>query len=125
MKLPPSSGGYKIISRERELRRIHTHSPHTMCIKDLEPWSPQWVRQKLREANNDLPPNNPNHDEKPPINAERPLCKCVLDCQSHKSLERVMYVIKYLSCPLLTSPFNWGWDEEKLRKVVSVVTFTL
>jgi hypothetical protein len=125
MKLPPGSGGYKSTSRERELRCIHTHRPHTMGSKEPEPWSPQWMRQKLREANNGLPPNDLNHDEKSPTDAERPLCKCGLDCQSHMSLEHDTYGMRYWSYPLPTSPFNWGWDEEKLHKVFSVVIFIL
>jgi hypothetical protein len=36
-----------------------------MGSKELEPWSPSWVRQHLREANNGLPPNDPNRDHKP------------------------------------------------------------
>jgi hypothetical protein len=126
MKLPLGSGGYKSTSRERELRHIHTHRPHIMGSKEPEPWSPQWVRQKLREANNGLTLNDPNHDGKPPTDAERPLYKCDLDCQSHVSLEHDTYDMRYWSCPLPTSPFNWwGWDEKKPQKVVSVVTFTL
>jgi hypothetical protein len=125
MKLLPSSSSYKSTSRGRQLRRIHTHRPHTMGSKEPEPWSPRWVRQKLREANNDLPPNDPNHDEKPPANTERLLWKCDLDCQSHRSLDHKMYGMRYWSCLLPTSPFNWSWNEEKLWKVVSVLTFTL
>jgi hypothetical protein len=53
------------------------------------------VRQKLREKNNGLSPND--HDT---------------------------YDMRYWSCHLPTSPFHWGWDEEKSRKVVSVLTFT-
>jgi hypothetical protein len=75
MKFLPDSGGYKSTSRGKELRRIQTHRPHTMGSKEPEPWSPWWVRQKLREKNNGLPPNDSNHDEKPPADAERPLCK--------------------------------------------------
>jgi hypothetical protein len=58
-----------------------------MGSKESEPWSPRWVRQKLREANNGLPPNDPSHEEKHPADAERPLCKYDLDSQSHMSLE--------------------------------------
>jgi hypothetical protein len=83
------------------------------------------VRQKLREANNGLPPNDPNNDEKPPADAEGPICKCDLDCQCHMNLQHDTYGMRYWSCPLPTSPFNWGWDEEKPWMVVSVVTFTL
>jgi hypothetical protein len=92
-----------------------------MGSKEPEPWSPRWMRQKLREKNNGLPPNNPNHDEKPLANAERPLCKCDLDCQFHISLEHDTYGRRYRSCPLLTCPFHWGWDKENPRKVVSVL----
>jgi hypothetical protein len=77
-----------------------------MGSKELEHWSPRWVRQKLREANNDIPLNDPNHDEKPPTDAKRPLCKCGLDCQSHMSLEHDTYGMTYWSYPLPTSPFN-------------------
>jgi hypothetical protein len=34
-----------------------------MGSKALEPWSPRWVRQQLREMRNGLPPNDPNNDE--------------------------------------------------------------
>jgi hypothetical protein len=64
-------------------------------------------------VNNGLPPNDPNHDEKPLANAERPLCKCDLDCQSHMSLDHDTYGMRYWSCPLPTSLFNWCLDEEK------------
>jgi hypothetical protein len=87
-----------------------------MGSKEPKPWSPRWVREKLRETNNRLTPNDPNHDEKPPAD---------VDCQSHMSLEHDTHGMRYWSCPLPTSPFNWGWDEEKPHKVVSVVTFTL
>jgi hypothetical protein len=83
------------------------------------------VRQKHGEANNGLSPNDPNHNEKPPTDVERHLCKCDLDYQSHISLEDDTYGMRYWSCPLPTSPFNWGWDEKKPQKVVSVVIFTL
>jgi hypothetical protein len=95
-----------------------------MGNKEPEPWLPRWVKQKLREKNNGLPANDPNHDEKPLINTERPLCKCDLDCQSHMSLDHDTYGRRYWFCPQPTCPFHWGWDEEKPRKVVSVVTFT-
>jgi hypothetical protein len=39
----------------------------TMGSKEPEPWSSWWVRQKLREKNNGLAPNDPNYDEKPPV----------------------------------------------------------
>jgi hypothetical protein len=95
MKLLPGPGGYKTTSQGRELRRIQTHRSHTMDSKEPEPWSPRWVRQKLREKNNGHPPNYPNHDEKPPVDAERPLCKCDLDCQSHMSLNHDTYDGRY------------------------------
>jgi hypothetical protein len=92
-----------------------------MGSKEQEPWSPRWVRQKLREKNNGILPNDPNHDEKPPANAERPLCKCDLDCQSHMSLEHDTYDMRHWYCPLPTCLFHWGWDMERPRKVVSVL----
>jgi hypothetical protein len=64
MKFLPGTYSYKSKSCKRELRRIQTHRPHTMGSKEPEPWSPRWVRKKLREKNNGLPPNDPNHDEK-------------------------------------------------------------
>jgi hypothetical protein len=73
-----------------------------MGIKEPEPWSPWWVRQKLREKNNGLSPNDPNHDEKPPTNVERLLCKYNLDYQSHMSLEYDTYDMRYWSCLLPT-----------------------
>jgi hypothetical protein len=80
------------------------------------------VRQKLREMNNDLLPNDLNHDEKSLANAESPLCKCNLDYQSHMSIDYDTYGMRNWSCSLPTSLFNWSWDEEKSRKVVSVLT---
>jgi hypothetical protein len=41
------------------------------------------------------------------------------------SLDHDMYGRRYWSCPQPTYPFHWGWDKEKLRKIVSVLTFTL
>jgi hypothetical protein len=96
-----------------------------MGSKELKPWSPLWVRQKLREKNNGLEPNDPNHDEKPPVDAERSLCKCDLDYQSHMSLYHDIYGRRYWYFPHPTCPFHWGWDDEKSQKVVSVVIFTL
>jgi hypothetical protein len=71
------------------------------------------VRQKLREKNNDLPPNDPNHDEKPPADAEIPLCKCDFDWQSHMSLDNDTYIRRYWSCPQphLFVPLGLGWRE--------------
>jgi hypothetical protein len=43
---------------------------HTMGSKEPESWSPRWVGQKLRKANNALPPNDPNNIEKPLADAE-------------------------------------------------------
>jgi hypothetical protein len=70
-----------------------------MGSKEPEPWSPWWVRQKLREKNNGLPPNEQNYDEKPPTDVERSLCKCDLDCQSQMSLDHDTYDKRYWSCP--------------------------
>jgi hypothetical protein len=95
--------------------------PHTMGRKESKLWLSQWVRQKIKEKNNGLPPNNPNHNEKPPADVERHLCKCDLDCQSHMSLEHDTYSRRYWSCPLATCPFHSGWDKKKPRKVVSVL----
>jgi hypothetical protein len=125
MKFLPDSGGYKSTSWGRELRRIQTHMPQTMGSKQPETWSPRWVRQKHREKNNGLPSNDPNYDEKSPADAERPLYKCDLDCQSHKSLDHDTYGRRYWSCPQSTCMFHWGWDEEKPRKIVSIVTLIL
>jgi hypothetical protein len=100
---------------------MHTHKSQTMGSKEPKPWSPRWVRQQLRESNNDLPPNDTNHDHKPQADAERPLCKCNLDYQSHMSLDHNTYDMWYWSCPFSTSPFNWGWDNENPMKVVSVL----
>jgi hypothetical protein len=96
-----------------------------MGSKEPKPWSPRWVRQKLREKNNGLPPNDPNHYKKSPADTEKPLSKCDLDCQSHMSLDHDTYDRRYWSCTQLTCPFHWGWDEEKPWKKVSVLTFTL
>jgi hypothetical protein len=41
------------------------------------------------------------------------------------SLDHDTYCRRYWSCPQPTCPFHWGWDEEKPRKVVLVVTFIL
>jgi hypothetical protein len=95
MKLLLGSSGYKSTSRGRELRCIDTHMPHTIGSKEPEPWSPRWVRQKLKESKNGLPPIDPNHDEKLLANVERPLCKCNLDYQSHMSLEHDMYDMRH------------------------------
>jgi hypothetical protein len=76
---------------EEEKYDTYTHRPHTVGSKELEPWSPRWVRQKLREKNNGLSSNDPNHNEKPPANTERPVCKCNFNCQSHMSLDHDTY----------------------------------
>jgi hypothetical protein len=115
----------RVEHHRREVRRIHTHSSQTMGSKEPEPWSPCWVRQQLRERMNGLPPNDSNHDEKPPAGVERPLCKCDLECQHHMSIDYDTYSRRYWSCPQLNFLFHWDWDEEKPRKVVSVLTFTL
>jgi hypothetical protein len=80
---------------EEENYDANTHRPHTMGSKEPEPWSPRWVRQKLREKNNGLPPNDLNHDEKPLADVERHLYKCNLDYQSHMSLDHDMYDMRY------------------------------
>jgi hypothetical protein len=108
MKFLPGFGGYKSTSRGRELRRIQTHRPHTMGSKEPKPWSLRWVRQKLRDRNSGLSPNDPSHDEKPPADVEKPLCKCDLDCQSHMTLDHDTYGMRYWSCPQPTCPFHWG-----------------
>jgi hypothetical protein len=79
------------------------------------------VRQQLREDNDGLPPNDPNHDHGLSVNAQSPLCKYDLDYQSHMSLDHDTYDRRYWYCLLSTSMFNWGWNNEKLRKVVSVL----
>jgi hypothetical protein len=109
------------IKARHEERSMHTQISQIMGSKEPEPWLPRWVRQQLREANNGLPPNDPNHDHKPPADAERPLCKYDLDCQSHMSLDHDTYDMRYWSCRLPTSPINWVWDDEKPRNVVSVL----
>jgi hypothetical protein len=100
MKFLPGTYDYKSRSWGRKLRGIQSPKPHTMGCKEPKPWSPRWVRERHREKNNGIPPNDPNHDEKPPADAERPLCKCDLDYQSHMSLEHDTYGRRYWSCPL-------------------------
>jgi hypothetical protein len=107
------------IKAHHQEKNMQTHKSEIMGSKEPEPWSPRWLRQQLREDNNDLPPNDPNHDHRPPGNVEIPLCKCDLDCTSHMSLDHDTYGMRYWSCPLPTSLFNWGWDDEKPRMVVS------
>jgi hypothetical protein len=104
---------------------IHTHKLETMGSKELKPWSHMWVRQQLRERNNGLLPNDPNHDEKPPTNAERPFCKWDFECQSHMSSDYDTYNRRYWSCPQPTCSFHWGWDKDQPRKVVPTLTFTI
>jgi hypothetical protein len=41
------------------------------------------------------------------------------------SIDYDTYGRRYWSCPLPTSPINWGWDEQKPRKVLLVLTFTV
>jgi hypothetical protein len=96
-----------------------------MDNKQPEPWSPRWVREKLREFNNGLPPNDLNHDEKPPAGAKPPLCKRELECHCYYSLDYDTYDWRYWGCKLSVSPFNWGWDEEQPRKVVSILSFII
>jgi hypothetical protein len=99
---------------EEENYDTYTRRPHTMGSKELEPWSPRWVRQKLREKNNDFPPNDLNHDEKPPTDVERLVCKCDFDCQSHMSFRP-----RYVRQEVLVLP-----SAHLPRKVVSALTFT-
>jgi hypothetical protein len=120
MNLLLTTGAYKSTSCRKS---IYTPTSQTMGSKELEPWSPRWVRWKLREMNNGLPLNDPNYDEKPPADTKRLLCKCDLDCQFHMSIDYDTYGKRYWSCPLPTSQFNCGWDEEKPRKVLSILTF--
>jgi hypothetical protein len=108
----------KVVHQER---RMHTHKSETMGSKEPEPWSPRWLRHEHRKDFSGLPPNDPNHDCKPPVDTERPLCQCGLDCTPLMSLDHDMYDMRYWVCPFPTSLFNWGWDTEKPRKVVSVL----
>jgi hypothetical protein len=83
MKLLFTTGAYKSMSWCNK----HTHTYFTNNgSKVPEPWSPRWVKHELRKRNNGLPPNDPNHDEKPLADAERPLCKFDFECQSHMSI---------------------------------------
>jgi hypothetical protein len=66
-----------------------------MGSKQPEPWSPRWVREKLREYNNALPTNDPNHDNTQLFSVEPPLCKCEFECMSHTSLDYDTYNIRY------------------------------
>jgi hypothetical protein len=85
----------------------------------------QIMMRNLWPTQKDPYANDPNHDEKSSADAERPLCKCDLDCQSHMSLDHDTYGRRYWSCPQPTRLFHWCWDKEKPQQVVSVVTFTL
>jgi hypothetical protein len=51
----------------------------------------RWLRQQHREDFNGLPPNDPNHDHRPPADVERPLCKCDFDCTPLMSLDYDTY----------------------------------
>jgi hypothetical protein len=93
-----------------------------MGSKEPEPWSPRWVREKLREHNNGLPPNDPNHDEKQSAGMEPPLWNCKLECHCYYSLDHDTYGRRYWGCKLVVSLFNWGWDKERPRNIVSVST---
>jgi hypothetical protein len=95
-----------------------------MGSKEVESWSSRWVRQKLREKNNGLSSSDSNHDEEPSADVERLLCKCDLDYQPHMNLDHDTYGRWYWSYPQHTCSFHWGWNEEKTRKVVLVLTFT-
>jgi hypothetical protein len=92
IKLLLSARVYKSTSSGKK----HAHTSVTkMAGKEPEPWSPRWLRQQHREDNNDLQPNDPNHDRRPPADAERPLCKCDLDCTPLMSLEHDTYDMRY------------------------------
>jgi hypothetical protein len=54
-----------------------------MGSKEPEPWSPKWVREKLREYNNGLPPNDSNHDSKPPAGVVTPCVSNPYDFVNH------------------------------------------
>jgi hypothetical protein len=94
------------IKAHHQERSMHTHNSQTMGSKEPEPWSPRWLRQQQEDFNG-LPPNDPNHDHRPPVDAETPLCKCDLDCTPLMSLVHDTYDRRYWACPLPTSPFNW------------------
>jgi hypothetical protein len=98
------------INGHHEGRSIHTYRSQTMGRKAPEPWSPRCVRQQIWEMRNGLPPNDLNHDEKPLAGAERPLCKCDLECQNHMSIDYDTYDMRYWSCPQPSYLFHWGWD---------------
>jgi hypothetical protein len=89
-----------------------------MTSKESKPWMPRWVRKQLRARNNDLPPNDPNRDNKPSVGADPPLCKCEMECHCYYSLDYNTYGRRYWGCKLPLSPFNY--EEEQLRNVVSV-----
>jgi hypothetical protein len=94
-----------------------------MASQQLKPWMPRWVRDQHRERENDFPPNDPNRDNKLPAGVDPPLYKCELECHCHYSLYYNTYGRRYWGCKLSISPFNWGWGEEHVRKVVSLLTF--
>jgi hypothetical protein len=94
------------IKADHQERRMHTHKLETMGSKEPEPLSPRWLRQERKKDFSGLPPNDPNHDRRPPADIERPMCKCDLDCTPLMSLDHDMYGRRYLACPLPTSPFN-------------------
>jgi hypothetical protein len=120
MSLLHTARGYK--STSWRTRRMHTHSSDTMASQQPEPWTPRWVREKHRERKNDLPPNDPNRDNKPPAGADPPLCKCKLKCHCYYSLDYDMYGRRYWGCWLPILPFNLGWDKELPRNEVSALT---
>jgi hypothetical protein len=84
----------------------------------MEPWTPRWVREKLREYNNALPPNDPNIDNKPPVGEDSPLCKCKIECHCYYSLYYDTYGMRYWGCKLPLCVFSY--EEASPRKVVSV-----
>jgi hypothetical protein len=84
-----------------------------MGSKEPEPWSPWWVRQKLREKNNDLIPNDPNYDEKPPTDAERPFMHMRLRLSiSHEFRPRyIQHEVLVLPSVHLSVPLGLGRRE--------------
>jgi hypothetical protein len=85
----------EFIKAHHQERSMHTPQSQKMASKEPEPWSPRWLRQQHREDNNDLQPNDPNHDRRPPADIERPLRKCDLDCTPLMSLDHDTYGMRY------------------------------
>jgi hypothetical protein len=91
-----------------------------MASKQLEPWTPRWVGEKLRDIDNGLLPNDPNRDKKTLVGANPPLCKCEIKCHCCYSLDYDTYGRRYYGCKLPIYPFNWGWEEEQSMTVLLV-----